>query len=645
MTFGADTWASAPMMLASAPTVANVAAANAAAANATAVNAAAAANAPGPGDGIALDLKFFSNPIDQMTLISQLKLDVDFFTTVNTQLRVSGTLDRVLGPGDTAQVHIDKDVGWIDLSSAQAPVGGSSWVYSTPAGRVFSDGLHTFDARIENAAGNVSSAQTVSVVIDTERPDIVVDITGISTDSGKEGDFITNDKNGLTVNASLTHALDETERLTYSRDGGMTWADITDAVKGTTVSLFDGDLTATSTLRMRVVDLAGNAGATDTQKVVIDTATPTTQVEIESISVDSGSPNDFITNDNDGLTITAKLTSALGPDERLEYSRAGSPWIDITSSVKGTVVNYADAGLTSTGVIQMRVVNGAGNPGVADSQLITIDTLRGVADADEAAVGLVTVIDSTPKILGEESVSIGRGGVAGNAKAYDKGVWTDAITFKVEDGAQMKVAIEGSIKTEVPLLEQHLTIYVTNQETHKIVATIEYKDPLWEGGSWYNGLPIGPGAKSVTLGEGTYSIQGVYTDGWLLDIGAPANTARIAVTQTSLTYKEVDVNTAEGNILANDSTGVSFASLEVDGAGTPNFVKVTGQGVDVRGAYGTLHVETDGDYLYTPDKTLAAAGKVDEFDYHLMRADGSYESATLSIDILDQLAQQVVFIP
>ncbi|MDI6005312.1 hypothetical protein QLS87_17070, partial [Cobetia pacifica] len=64
---------------------------------------------------------------------------------------------------------------------------------------------------------------------------------------------------------------------------------------------------------------------------------------------------DFITSDNDGLTITASLTAPLAADETLQYSTDGTTWIDIPdASVTGTEVNY-DSGLTESATVQLRV--------------------------------------------------------------------------------------------------------------------------------------------------------------------------------------------------------------------------------------------------------------------------------------------------
>ncbi len=107
-----------------------------------------------------------------------------------------------------------------------------------------------------------------------------------------------------------------------------------------------------------------------------DTTAPTQTLTIESISDDTGvSSTDFITSDNDGLTVAATLSAILGAGEILEYSNDnGATWIDATASVTGTAVSVVDAALISTETVQFRVTDTAGNSGTAASQLVTIDT-------------------------------------------------------------------------------------------------------------------------------------------------------------------------------------------------------------------------------------------------------------------------------
>ncbi|MDA5565493.1 Ig-like domain repeat protein, partial [Cobetia sp. MMG027] len=144
--------------------------------------------------------------------------------------------------------------------------------------------------------------------------------------------------------------------------------------------LAEGELTATLT----VTDDAGNDNSF-TADSVKDTAAPTTTVTIDAISEDTGTAGDFITSDNDGLTISATLDAPLAEGETLQYSSDGTTWIDIPEgSVTGTAVSY-DSGLTESATVQFRVQDAAGNNGDTVSQAIVIDATSPSADDNSIA--------------------------------------------------------------------------------------------------------------------------------------------------------------------------------------------------------------------------------------------------------------------
>ncbi|QVL45271.1 MAG: hypothetical protein KFB94_08440 [Methylophilaceae bacterium] len=301
----------------------------------------------------------------------------DWLTNISTpdlkifinNISVDGTAAVV---GDTLVVRVNSNVVSSTLLSAEDIVNGYAKI-SLPE---LSDQIYSIDAKLSDKAENDSLLSTVvDLTIDTTAPTTTVAIDSITIDSGTSStDFITNDADGLTIAATLSTALADGEKLEYSTNG-TNWADITSSATGTTVSYADSSLTSSATIQMRVTDAAGNVGTAASQAIVIDTTAPTTTVTIDSITIDSGtSSTDFITNDADGLTIAATLSTALADDEKLEYSTNGTNWTDITSSATGTTVSYADSSLTSSATIQMRVTDAAGNVGTAASQAIVIDT-------------------------------------------------------------------------------------------------------------------------------------------------------------------------------------------------------------------------------------------------------------------------------
>ena len=99
---------------------------------------------------------------------------------------------------------------------------------------------------------------------------------------------------------------------------------------------------------MRVVDLAGNVGATSSQSAQIDTVNPAQVLTIASISTDTGSSaTDFITSDTT-LTLTGSLGAGLASGEVAQISLdGGATWITLTTN--GTQWIWASSARPSSG--------------------------------------------------------------------------------------------------------------------------------------------------------------------------------------------------------------------------------------------------------------------------------------------------------
>ncbi|QQK64147.1 hypothetical protein F8A90_08445 [Cobetia sp. cqz5-12] len=355
----------------------------------------------------------------------------DFITNDDDGLTVTATLDAPLAEGETLQYSTDGTT-WIDITDS---VTGTAVSYADASLTTSA----TVQLKVQDAAGNDGAVVSQAVVIDAVAPTTTATIDAISDDSGTAGDFITNDDDGLTITATLSAELATGEALLYSTDG-TTWIDITDSVSGTAVSYADADLTASATVQLKVQDAAGNDGAVASQAVVIDAVAPTTTATIDAISDDSGTAGDFITNDDDGLTVTATLSAELATGEALLYSTDGTTWVDITDSVSGTAVSYADADLTASATVQLKVQDAAGNDGAVASQAVVIDavaptttaTIDAISDDSGTAGDFITNDDDGLTITATLSAEL----ATGEALLYstDGTTWID-ITDSVSGTA------------------------------------------------------------------------------------------------------------------------------------------------------------------------------------------------------------------
>ncbi|WP_348959361.1 Ig-like domain-containing protein [Enterobacter cloacae complex sp. Mu1197] len=292
------------------------------------------------------------------------------FITRDTSLTLHGSLGATLADGEYAQISIDGGVTWQTVI-----VTGNSWYYVDS--RTLGNQTYDYYVRVVDAAGNVGASAHQQVTVDTVAPDAAITVTvdNITVDTGFDNnDFLTS-STSYTLHGTLGAELGAGEFVQVSMDGGTTWVYAT--VSGTqwsysdTRTLTDGS----HNYQVRVVDLAGNVGATTSQAVTVDTQAPQYGVTIDSISEDTGqSGSDFITMDTT-LTINGSLGSALASDERVQISLdGGNTWLDTT--VTNQRWSYTDTRDLPDGdyTYQVRIIDQAGNVGSTASQVVTVDT-------------------------------------------------------------------------------------------------------------------------------------------------------------------------------------------------------------------------------------------------------------------------------
>ena len=92
-----------------------------------------------------------------------------------------------------------------------------------------------------------------------------------------------------------------------------------------------------------------------------------------------------------------------------------------------------------------------------------------------------------------------------------------------------------------------------------------------------------------------------------------------------------EVQTATGKLFENDVFQDSVDKVYISADGT-NFNSFTNTTI-VQGQYGTLEIDVNGDYTYTPDNTLAVFGGTltDTFAYRIEYPDGTVEQAEFNV--------------
>ncbi len=339
----------------------------------------------------------------------------DFITSVSPVV-VNGSLTAALASNETAQISIDGGATWSTLT-----VTGTTWRYNDS--RTLTDGNYLYQVRVIDAAGNVGATDSQNVVIDTIAPDPAVKtiaISAITTDTGLiTNDFITSDTT-LAVSGTLGAALSAGEFAQISIDGGTTWQNL--SVSGLTWTYLDGRTLTDGNYnyQVRVIDTAGNIGATASQIVTVDTSAPLASktIVIAGISDDTGlSSSDFVTRDTT-LTVRGTLGAALAADERAQISLDGGvTWTTLT--VIGTSWSYADGRTLTDGTwnYTVRVVDLAGNVGQTATQNVVVDTtspeapksitITGISDDTGASSSDFITSDTTLTVRGVLGAALG----------------------------------------------------------------------------------------------------------------------------------------------------------------------------------------------------------------------------------------------
>jgi Big-like domain-containing protein/fibronectin type III domain protein len=154
--------------------------------------------------------------------------------------------------------------GYLVTESAAAPAAGTAgWAATPPTSYTFTTvGTKTLYAWAKDAAGNVSQANTATIILDTTKP------TGSLTING--GATLTN---SLSAPLTLTaNDLNGVTSMQFSKDGlnYFAWEPFATA---RTVTLLTGD--GTKTMYVRFKDSAGNVSLPISDTITLDTTKPT----------------------------------------------------------------------------------------------------------------------------------------------------------------------------------------------------------------------------------------------------------------------------------------------------------------------------------------------------------------------------------
>lgn len=292
--------------------------------------------------------------------------NTDFITRDAAQT-ISATLSSAPSGTDVVWGSIDGGNNWTDITSK---VSGTSLSWN---GVTLSAGSNSIMLKVTDAAGNDSSLSFQNYTLDTTAPNTTVTTAAFSNDSGSSStDFVTNVAS-QTISGTLSGNLAAGDKVYVSLDNGTTWAAATTSLNSW--SLAGRTLTSSSTLKVKVIDTAGNDGTVLSQAYTYDTTASSISFNGLALSADTGaSGNDFVTK-TASQTITATLSGTLAAGDIVYGSLDnGNTWTDITGKVSGTSLSWNGATLSGSNTLQLKVVDAAGNSGGIKSQAYTLDS-------------------------------------------------------------------------------------------------------------------------------------------------------------------------------------------------------------------------------------------------------------------------------
>ncbi|EMN3918185.1 Ig-like domain-containing protein, partial [Citrobacter farmeri] len=611
------------------------------------------------------------------------------FLTNDTSLSLKGTLGASLAADETVQISLDGGATWQNVT-----VIGNSWTFDD--GRTLAEGTYDYWVRVMDTAGNVGETAHQQVTVDLTPPDAATTVTvdRISSDTGADNnDFLTQSRI-FTLEGTLGAPLAAGEVVQISLDNGVTW--ITTTVTGTQWHYDDNRILADGDYlyMLRVVDAAGNVGATTSQRVTVDNDVSWPTIQFDSVSNDTGvSGSDFITSDTT-LTIQGSLSNALRGDEHLMISvDGGATWVE--AIVNGTGWSFTDPRVLADGdhTWQVKVVDDAGNMGGAVSSVtVTVDTtppvitlntvafddvvntaeqqagqtISGTSDAGQGSIVTVTFNGHLYQALVDASGNWSVLVPASDFNGLPDGDYTIKATVNDKAGNTVDINHDVTLSREVP------TITIDTLSMDDVINAAEHGVPLTISGT--TNAPAGQ-MVTITLNGQTYTAVVDSNGQWscvvsstdvaaLVDGSAYIVNAEVsnAIGNSSNSMHVVNVDlTAPGQTISIDSVQGDSGLSASDFVTNTNQVVLEGSLSAPLGSGETAQVSLDGgatwidlvvngtSWSYADGRTLAdgsyqylvrvidAAGNVGSLDSQAIRVDTTPPAVTLiSVDSITQ---------
>ncbi|MDG9929661.1 MULTISPECIES: retention module-containing protein [unclassified Pseudomonas] len=330
--------------------------------------------------------------------------------------------------------------------------------------------------------------------------------------------------------------------------------------------------------------------------------------------------------DGDGVSATLSLTTT-DSSEVYAYDNHGS------ASVEETMVTPPPGSEVLANFSTTSNSTSSPNPWIFDTEGsgVTVSTLADVMTAADDRWGVSAIAGSTNangvRVQGTALQLIdtsSNGGISSKVATP---------TFEIAAGET------GSVSFQLGSINNH----ATNDQFNWVL----YRQ---DGASWTlvdSGSHGTSGATTVTtdsFGEGVYRLFFEANDRTNNSNSYRIRVDNITLTTIAAAIPTIEVTAVSGNVLADPNTWSSSSDPlgAVDDKGSEGavlsiwngtaYVEV-GIGTSVAGDWGSLLINKDGSYTYTPNPTLDGVGQEDVFSYKLTQPDGDSDTAQLVIGL------------
>ncbi|WP_182422050.1 Ig-like domain-containing protein [Aureimonas sp. ME7] len=519
----------------------------------------------------------------------------DGLTSITTPT-VTGTADV----GTTVTLYDTN--GTTVLGSAVSGAGGIWSIKSSP----LTAGAHSLTTKAVDIAGNASASSGVlAITVDALAPAAPpAPVLDAASDTGTLGDGITSITTPVINGTAETFAAvtlydsDETTVL------GTTFADQSGNWSIASSKLADG----AHTLTVKAVDAAGNtSGASAGLALTIDTTVPAATPSTVKFSADSGRASGDLVTRISAQSVTGTLDAPLAADERVQVSfDGGTTWRDAVSATGDT--NWTlGATIGGTGVLQVRVVDAAGNanatllsrtytydataptqpgaPVLAEASDKGVSSSDGITSVAQPVFSGKAEADAAVFLYGTDSA--GKTTILGGTVADASGDW-HLTSARIADGSHSLIVRAEDVAGNVSMASTALPVVIDT--VAPAVSSISIPNtPLRIGDTATATITTTSDADTYTLGTGSM-IAGM-TLGNLTKLDATTYTATFTVEEGTDIAASADLPTSvvlidrAGNANTAYTTPITQPGDAID-ATRPTFTSATVNGATLTLTYG-----------------------------------------------------------